>query len=217
MGKKNKGTRRGVQIAARQNRMARINKHTIAKVVKQISDHLYFYGSHSHQLDTLDWNPILTKLVRHEDQQTALKSMVGLLSEKSPWQLLLFVGVETDDALELFSFLETFKDHTYVNVSEPTMDYIEARLADIKQNISEEALFKDTQLTLNSEIKGFGYYLFNSSDYNLEGSEDEIADLFYESGVFDLPYDPSNYQRVERKHFSDMFKRQELRLIKDKK
>lgn len=214
MSKRNKGERRGVQLRLRQSRRERANRHTMAMAVKDISEHLYFFGSHAHQLDTIDWSPKLKRLSKRRDQETAIASIISLLSESRAWQLFFFIGIDTGSEVEVFSFLETIKKTNYMTAPEQFAEVIDEYVQKVQSVIDEGGEFKNTQLSPHHKICGFGYYLFYSTDYNLEGHEDEISDSLHDAGVFNTPFDRNNYLRLEHKHFSDMFKRQELR-IKD--
>ncbi|QAU04267.1 hypothetical protein [Vibrio phage 2 TSL-2019] len=214
MSKKNKGTRRGVQIKGRQQRLTKLNQYTIANTVKEISDHFYFFGSHAHQLDTVDWAPKLMRLKQSKDRQVAIKALITLLSEPSPWQLFLFVGVDTGETVEVFSYLQEFKKQTHVGIATPWNEFVEDCLRELKRNIVNEAEYKGTQLKSGDQICGFGYYLFNSDEYNLDAAEDSIADSLYETGVFNTPFDEDDYLTIKRHHFTELFTRQELRTIK---
>ncbi|QGZ14467.1 hypothetical protein [Photobacterium phage PDCC-1] len=214
MSKKNKGTRRGVQIKGRQQRLTKLNQYTIANTVKEISDHFYFFGSHAHQLSTMDWAPKLLKLKQSKDRQVAIKALITLLSEPSPWQLFLFVGVDTGETVEVFSYLQEFKNETHVKIATPCGEFITECLNGVKRNILNEKEYKGTQLKSTHKVCGFGYYLFNSDEYNLDAAEDSIADSLYETGVFDHPFDENDYVTIKPSHFTELFTRQELKTIK---
>ncbi|AGB07294.1 hypothetical protein [Vibrio phage VP4B] len=190
-------------------RQKKRNQRTIALVVSKIRDQLYFSGSHYHQMDGKHWTPYLKMLSRPEDRNTAITVAIDILMETTDWQLLHFIAVDTGDAVELFSFNNILRRVTYLSAPKTVMDLIDGTLDMMKQQIDEEQIVEGTKLNKHMSIVGFAYYLFNSTTYDVKGSEDTIADTLVNDGTFEHPFNPDEYQRLKPSDFSEFFTRQQ--------
>ncbi|UVD32149.1 hypothetical protein [Vibrio phage phiKT1028] len=213
MSRKPKG-RRNVQVDLRRRQSQKRNQRTIALVVAKINDMLYFSGSHVHKMDGKHWFPSLKHLARHDDRKTAIKVAIQTLCQETEWQLLHFIAVDVGDSVELFSFTNVLHKATYLTAPEKVMELIDGTLKMTQKNIDDEVEVEGTQLTKYAKITGFAYYLFNSTGYDIKGSEDDIADSLFETGTFDYPFDPNEYERLTPTDFSEFFTRQEQACIK---
>lgn len=190
-------------------RQKKRSQRTIALVVSKIHDQLYFSGSHYHQMDGKHWTPYLKMLSRPEDRSTAITVGIDILMQTTDWQLLHFIAVDTGDTVELFSFNNILRRSTYLTVPDKVMELIDGTLDMMNQQIDGGMTVEGTELNKDMHIVGFAYYLFNSTTYDVKGSEDAIADTLVADGTFDHPFNPDDYQRLKPSDFSQFFTRQE--------
>lgn len=197
---KNQRKARGMQIQTRQNVITRQRRKDIAVVLKKVNDEAFFCGSNIHQLNGMSWERHINYLPRATDRRIALDGMVGLLSERKTWEIILFLGVNVGDQIEVFTVSARLKDVNYLTVGKDAQAFIDTVLAETKHKCDQSEVYQETQLDPTCTIAGYGYYLFNDIGYDVDRFEDQIADTLNEEGVFDANVPESEYIRIEPDH-----------------